>query len=53
MGVHRALVRHARNALLADTPSAQIVRQVRREASVAFAHLDRGLAGYGRREAER
>jgi AcrR family transcriptional regulator len=53
MGVHRALVRHARNALLAGTPSAQIVRQVRRQASVAFAHLDRGLAGYGRREAER
>jgi AcrR family transcriptional regulator len=53
MGVHRALVRHVRNALLAETPSAQIVRQVRRQASVAFAHLDRGLAGYGRREAHR
>jgi AcrR family transcriptional regulator len=53
MGVHRALVRHVRNALLADTPSAQIVRQVRRQASVAFAQLDRGLARYGRREADR
>lgn len=53
MGVHRALVRHVRNALLADTPSAQIVRQLRRQASVAFAHLDRGLAGYGRRKADR
>ena len=50
MGVHRALVRQVRNALLADTPPAQIVRQVRRQASVAFAQLDRGLAGYGRRE---
>jgi AcrR family transcriptional regulator len=53
MGVHRALVRHVRNALLADTPPTQIVREVRRQASVAFAQLDRGLAGYGRREAGR
>lgn len=53
MGVHRALVRHVRNALLADTPPMQIVREVRRQASVAFAQLDRGLAGYGRREAGR
>jgi AcrR family transcriptional regulator len=53
MGVHRALVRHVRNALLADTPPTQIVREVRRQASVAFAQLDRGLAGYGRREASR
>ena len=53
MGVHRALVRQVRNALLADTPPAQIVRQVRRQASVAFAQLDRGLAGYGRRKADR
>jgi len=53
MGVHRALVREVRNALLADTPPAQIVRQVRRQASVAFAQLDRGLAGYGRRKADR
>ncbi|MCW2625031.1 MAG: hypothetical protein QOE48_736 [Mycobacterium sp.] len=53
MGVHRALVSQVRNALLADTPPAQIVRQVRRQASVAFAQLDRGLAGYGRRKADR
>lgn len=53
MGVHRALVRQVRNALLADKPPAQIVRQVRRQASVAFAQLDRGLAGYGRRKADR
>ena len=53
MGVHRALVRHVRNALLADMPPMQIVREVRRQASVAFAQLDRGLAGYGRREAGR
>ena len=53
MGVHRALVRQVRNALLANTPPAQIVRQVRRQASVAFAQLDRGLAGYGRRKADR
>ena len=53
MGVHRALVRHVRNALLADTPPTQIVREVRRQASVAFAQLDRGLAGYGRRKAGR
>lgn len=53
MGVHRALVRHVRNALVADTPPMQIVREVRRQASVAFAQLDRGLAGYGRREAGR
>lgn len=53
MGVHRALVRHVRNALLADRPPTQIVREVRRQASVAFAQLDRGLAGYGRREAGR
>jgi len=53
MGVHRALVRHVRNALLADTPPMQIVREVRRQASVAFAQLDRGLAGYGRPEAGR
>jgi AcrR family transcriptional regulator len=53
MGVHRALVRHVRNALLADTPPTQVVREVRRQASVAFAQLDRGLAGYGRREAGR
>lgn len=53
MGVHHALVRHVRNALLADTPPTQIVREVRRQASVAFAQLDRGLAGYGRREAGR
>jgi AcrR family transcriptional regulator len=53
MGVHRALVRQVRNALLADTPPAQIVRQVRRHASVAFGQLDRGLAGYGRRQADR
>ena len=53
MGVHRALVRHVRNALLANTPPTQIVREVRRQASVAFAQLDRGLAGYGRREAGR
>jgi AcrR family transcriptional regulator len=53
MGVHRALVRQVRNALLADAPPAQIVRQVRRQASVAFAQLDRGLAGYGRRKADR
>lgn len=53
MGVHRSLVRHVRNALLADTPPTQIVREVRRQASVAFAQLDRGLAGYGRREAGR
>jgi AcrR family transcriptional regulator len=53
MGVHRALVHQVRNALLADTPPAQIVRQVRRQASVAFAQLDRGLAGYGRRKADR
>jgi AcrR family transcriptional regulator len=45
MGVHRVLVRQVRNALLADRPPAQIVRQVRRQASVAFAQLDRGLAG--------
>lgn len=53
MGVHRALVCHVRNALLADTPPTQIVREVRRQASVAFAQLDRGLAGCGRREAGR
>jgi AcrR family transcriptional regulator len=53
MGVHRALVRHVRNALLADTPPTQIVREVRRQATVAFAQLDRGLAGYGRRQAGR
>ena len=53
MGVHRALVCHVRNALLADTPPTQIVREVRRQASVAFAQLDRGLTGYGRRNADR
>lgn len=53
MGVHCALVRHVRNALFADAPSAQIVRQVRRQGTVAFAQLDRGLAGYGRRNRDR
>jgi AcrR family transcriptional regulator len=53
MGAHHALVRHVRAALLADTPPTQILREVRRQASVAFAQLDRGLAGYGRREAGR
>jgi AcrR family transcriptional regulator len=45
MGVHRALVRHVRNALLADTPPTQIVREVRRQASVAFAQLGRREGG--------
>lgn len=49
MGVHRGLVRYVRAALLSGAAPARVTREVRRLASVAFAQLDRGLAGYGRR----
>jgi AcrR family transcriptional regulator len=48
MGVHRCLVRYVRTALLGGAAPARVHRDVRRMASVAFAQLDRGLAGYGR-----
>jgi AcrR family transcriptional regulator len=48
MGVHRALVRYVRTALLTGAAPSRVNREVRRIASVAFAQLDRGLAGYGR-----
>jgi AcrR family transcriptional regulator len=48
MGVHRALVRYVRTALLGGAPPQRVIRDVRRMAGVAFAQLDRGLAGYGR-----
>jgi AcrR family transcriptional regulator len=48
MGVHRALVRYVRTALLGGAAPTRVNRDVRRLASVMFAQLDRGLAGYGR-----
>ncbi|MBO0884040.1 MAG: TetR/AcrR family transcriptional regulator, partial [Mycobacterium sp.] len=41
MGVHRALVRYVRTAMLADASPARVTREVRRIASVVFAQLDR------------
>jgi AcrR family transcriptional regulator len=53
MGVHRALVREVRTSMLAGSSTTQIVRHIRRYATLAFAQLDRGLAGHGVRLAGR
>ena len=47
MGVHRALVDHARARIVAGAPSARIAREVQAQGERALAALERGLGSYG------
>ena len=46
MGVHRALVSHARGRILAGAGQPALAREVRARAEQAFALLEHGLGGY-------
>jgi AcrR family transcriptional regulator len=50
MGVHRALVAHTREQIVAGVPAPRLAREVREEADRALARLADGLGGYGVRE---
>ncbi len=47
MGIHRALLDHARRRILAGAPSARITRDVRAQGERALATLERGLGTIG------
>jgi hypothetical protein len=47
LGLHRALIDHARARALAGTSAARIRRSVQSEAKRAIAQLERGLGDFG------
>jgi AcrR family transcriptional regulator len=50
IGVHRALLDHARRRIAAGTPHARLEREVRERAERAFALLEQGLGDYAVRD---
>jgi len=50
LGVHRALLDHARDRILSDDNPADLARDIRAASDDAFGLLERGIADFGRRQ---